>query len=175
MASLNKVILVGNLTRDPDLRRTPGGASVCNFGMAMNRSYTTAGGEEREEVCFVDVEAWGSWADACSNYLRKGSPVLVEGRLRYDQWEDRETGRKRSKLLVTVERGQFLGQPARGGDFDGPQGPPRSPDANGTLDRTVQGPPDDGQMNERSQSSEPAAPSPPPFMPVEEPDDDIPF
>ena len=126
MASLNKVFLVGNLTRDPELRRTPGGAAVCNFGLAVNRRYTTARGEDREEVCFVDVEAWGKWAEACKNYLAKGAPVLIEGRLRYDQWEDRETGQKRSRLSVTAERGQFLGAPSsgRGPGYGDDEAPP---------------------------------------------------
>ena len=98
MASLNKVFLLGNLTRDPEIRYTPSGAAVCSFGLAVNRRYTTSRGEDREDTCFVDCDAWGKWAEACKDYLRKGSPVLVEGRLRYDSWEDRESGRKRSRL-----------------------------------------------------------------------------
>jgi single-strand DNA-binding protein len=121
MPDLNKVYLIGNLTRDPELRYIPSGAAVCKFGMAVNRRYSTGRGEEREEVCFLDVEAWGKQGETVNNYLRKGSPALVEGRLQYDQWEDRETGRKRSRLLVHAERIQFLGSPARGagvGDSD---------------------------------------------------------
>jgi len=117
MASLNKVFLLGNLTRDPETRYTPSGAALCNMGLAVNRRFVTSAGQDREETCFVDIEVWGKQAESCQNYLRKGVPVVVEGRLRYDQWDDRETGKKRSKLLVTGERVQFLGPPARGGDY----------------------------------------------------------
>ena len=108
MSSLNKVFLMGNLTRDPELRQA-GSSSVCKMGLAINRRYSTRDGQDREETCFVDVEAWARQAETCSRYLRKGSPVLVEGRLRQDTWEDRETGRNRSKLLIHAERVQFLG------------------------------------------------------------------
>lgn len=118
MASLNKVLLIGNLTRDPELRYTSGGAAICGFGLAMNRRYTTAGGEQREETCFVDIDVWGKQAESCNNYLRKGSPAFVEGRLRLDSWQDRETGKPRSRLTVTAERVQFLGSPR--GEFNGP-------------------------------------------------------
>ncbi|NOY79521.1 MAG: single-stranded DNA-binding protein, partial [Kiritimatiellaeota bacterium] len=96
MASLNRVFLIGNLTRDPELRYTTGGAAVCNLGLAVNRRYTTSQGEDREEVCFVDIEVWGKQAEICKQYLSKGAPAFVEGRLRYDSWDDRDTGRKRS-------------------------------------------------------------------------------
>lgn len=119
MPGLNKVILLGNLTRDPQLRRTSRGTPVCALGLAMNRKYTTAAGESREETCFVDIDVWGRQAESCSTYLRKGSPALVEGRLRLDQWEDRETGKPRSRLKVTAEQVQFLSLP-RGADFGSP-------------------------------------------------------
>lgn len=109
MASMNKVLLMGNLTRDPELRNTSSGQAVANFGLAMNRRFRTSQGEDREETCFVDIEAWGRQGETCARYLRKGSPALVEGRLRYDQWEDRESGQKRSRLLVRANRVQFLG------------------------------------------------------------------
>ena len=118
MASMNKVFLVGNLTRDPETRYTPSGAAVCELGLATNRRFTTRDGKEQEEVCFADVTVFGKQAEACGQYLRKGSPVLVEGRLTYDSWDDRETGKKRSKLGVTAERVQFLGS-ADGGDSGG--------------------------------------------------------
>jgi single-strand DNA-binding protein len=86
---------------------------LCVFGLAVSRQYSTAQGEEREEVCFIDVDVWGKQAESCHSYLSKGSPVLVEGRLRLDQWDDRETGKKRSKHLVRADRVQFLGQPSR--------------------------------------------------------------
>ena len=114
MASLNKVFLMGNLTRDPELRHTNSGAAVCVFGLAAGRRYTASSGEEREDVCFVEIEVWGLQAESCQNYLTKGAPALVEGRLRYDQWEDRETGQRRSRLLVHGDRIQFLRAPARG-------------------------------------------------------------
>jgi len=116
MAALNKVILLGNLTRDPELRYTPQGTAVCSFGLAVNHRYALASGEAREETCFVDMDVWGQQAQSCSTYLRKGAPALVEGRLRLDQWDDRETGKRRSRLRVQAERVQFVGPPIRG-DF----------------------------------------------------------
>ena len=117
MASLNKVLLIGNVTRDPEIRYTPGGSAVSTLGIATNRKFTTSGGEEREEVCFVDIDVWGKQAESCHANLRKGAPIFVEGRLKFDQWDDRDTGRKRSRLLVTAERVQFLGQ-ARNPDYN---------------------------------------------------------
>ena len=119
-ASLNKVFMMGNLTRDPELRQA-GGQQICGFGIALNRTYQTARGETREDVCYVDVEAWGRTADIVSQYARKGSPLFVEGRLRYDQWDDRETGKKRSRLTVTAENVQLLGGP-RDNNGMAPQG-----------------------------------------------------
>jgi len=113
MASYNRVILMGNLTRDPETRYTTGGLAICNFGVASNRRFTTAQGEEREETCFVDIEIFGKQAESCGNYLRKGAPILLEGHLRLDQWEDKTSGQKRSRLKVQAERIQFLGAPAR--------------------------------------------------------------
>lgn len=108
MASFNKVILMGNLTRDPELRYTPSNQPVVKIGMAVNRRYTTASGEKREEVTFVDCEAWGRTAETINQYMSKGRPLLVEGRLRLDQWTDQQ-GQKRSKLLVVIENFQFVG------------------------------------------------------------------
>lgn len=107
MASLNKVYLIGNLTRDPDLRGTPSGSSVCTIGLAVNRRYTV-NGQERDETVFIDVEVWGKTADACGRNLSRGSSVMIEGRLKLDQWEDRNGGGKRSKLAVAAENVQFL-------------------------------------------------------------------
>lgn len=106
MASLNKVMLIGNLTRDPELRYTPGGQAVCDFSIAINRRYTI-NGQEREEVCFVDIVVWSKQAESCGKYIKKGATVFVDGRLRNDNWEDKE-GKKRSRLRVTAERVQFL-------------------------------------------------------------------
>ena len=111
MANLNKVFLIGNLTRDPELRQLPSGSALCSFGMAINRMMTLASGEQREEVCYVDVVAIGRQAEVIHQYVRKGSPLFVEGRLHYEQWDDRETGKKRSRLSVRVERSQFIGSP----------------------------------------------------------------
>jgi single-strand DNA-binding protein len=120
MASLNKVLLVGNLTRDPELRATPKGNTVAQFGLAVNRTYKTDDGETRDETVFVDLEAWGRQAEAISRYLGKGSSCLVEGRLRLDTWEDKASGEKRSRLRVVAEQVQFLDRrPSEGGAVPG--------------------------------------------------------
>lgn len=111
MANLNKVFLIGNLTRDPELRQLPSGSALCSFAMAVNRTMTLASGEQREEVCYVEVVAMGRQAEVIHQYTRKGTPLFVEGRLHYEQWDDRETGKKRSRLSVRVERSQFIGAP----------------------------------------------------------------
>ena len=108
MASFNKVILAGNLTRDPELRYTPKGTAICQIGLAINRNYTTDAGEKKEEVTFVDVEAWARTAEVIAQYLKKGRPILIEGRLKLDQWEDKQTNQKRSRLKVVCENFQFL-------------------------------------------------------------------
>ncbi len=108
MASLNKVFLWGNLTREVDLRHTQTGDAVCEFGLAVSRKFTS-NGQQQEEVCFVDISAWGKTAENCKQYLSKGSQVMVEGRLKLDQWEDRNGGGKRSKLKVQAENVQFVG------------------------------------------------------------------
>jgi single-strand DNA-binding protein len=108
MASYNRVILAGNLTRDPELRYTPKGTAVIKLGLAMNRRWRDESGQSREEATFVDVEAYGKQAETISQYLRKGSPLLIEGRLRYDTWDDKQTNQKRSRLLVVCESFQFL-------------------------------------------------------------------
>ena len=107
MASLNKIFLIGNLTRNPDLRGTPGGASICELGLAVNRKYTS-NGQDKEEVVFIDVNVWGKQADACHRNLSKGSQIMVEGRLTMDQWQDRKSGETRRKIIVTADNIQFL-------------------------------------------------------------------
>ena len=107
MASFNKVILIGNLTRDPELRVTANGNSICKLGLAVNRAYMTKDGERREETTFVDIDAFGKQAEIISKYMRKGRPLMVEGRLKLDQWES--DGQKRSKMGVVLETFQFLG------------------------------------------------------------------
>lgn len=123
MASFNKVILVGNLTRDPELRYTPKGLAIAKIGIAVNRQWRTESGEQKEEVTFVDVDAFGKQAETLGQYMRKGSPILIEGRLRLDQWDDKQTGQKRSKLGVVVEGFQFLGGGQRSDAAGAPAGP----------------------------------------------------
>ena len=125
MASYNKVILLGNLTRDPELRYTPKGMAVARLGLAVNRSYKTESGEAREEVTFVDIDAWGKQAELIAQYLRKGNPLFLEGRLKLDQWDDKNSGQKRTALRVVMENFQFVGgrTDARPGPGPGASGP----------------------------------------------------
>src|SRR6476620_11329279 len=109
MASFNKVILLGNLTRDPEVRYTPKGTAVTDLGLAVNRTYTADNGEKREEVTFVDVTLWGRTAEVAGEYLKQGRPVFIEGRLQMDTWDDKQTGQKRTKLRVVGETMQLLG------------------------------------------------------------------
>ena len=118
MASFNKVILMGNLTRDPELRYTPKGTAIAKIGLAVNRVWTNEAGEKKEEVTFVDVDIFGRTAENVGQYMRKGRPILIEGRLKLDQWDDKQTGQKKSKLGVVAETVQFLGS-ANGGGGEG--------------------------------------------------------
>jgi single-strand DNA-binding protein len=152
VASFNKVILVGNLTRDPELRYTPKGMAIAKLGLAVNRSWRNEAGETKEEVTFVDVDAFGRQAETLAQYMKKGSPLLVEGRLRLDQWDDKTTGAKRSKLGVVVEGFQFLGG-NRNAESGGEPAAPRRPAA---------------------PQQPPAAPGAEPDMPPPE-EDDVPF
>jgi single-strand DNA-binding protein len=143
MASLNKVFLVGNLTRDPEIRYTPKGTAIADVGLAINRVYSGDDGQKKEEVTFVDVTLWGRQAEVAEKYLRKGRPVFIEGRLKLDTWDDKQTGQKRSRLRVIAENLQFLGsrgegEPAGTGGSSAPRrsapapaprpNPPRDPD-----------------------------------------------
>ena len=119
MASFNKVILVGNLTRDPELRYTPKGMAIAKVGVAVNRVWTNEAGEKKEEVTFIDVDIFGRTAENVGQYMRKGRPILIEGRLRLDQWDDKQTGQKRSRLGVVAENVQFLGSPSGAGAAEG--------------------------------------------------------
>src|SRR5918994_5225638 len=114
MASLNKVLLIGNLTRPPELRYTPSGTAVADLRLAVNRNYQTQTGEKREETCFLTVVVWGKQAESCREYLDKGSPVFVEGRLQTRDWEGKD-GQKRTATEVVAERVQFMGGRGRGG------------------------------------------------------------
>jgi len=123
MANFNKVLLMGNLTRDPEVRYTPKGTATATIGLAVNRTWTSEGGEKKEEVTFVDVEVWGRQAETIGQYMSKGRPIFIEGRLKLDQWDDKESGQKRSKLKVVLESFQFLGGPKGGAEFrDQPPG-----------------------------------------------------
>lgn len=117
MAQLNRVFLMGNLTRDPQQRFLASGQSVVEIGVATNRKFTLQNGEKREEVTFVDIEAWGKQAEVIAKYFKKGNPIFIEGRLKFDSWQTKE-GEKRSKLKVVLERFEFLG----GGQGRGQEG-----------------------------------------------------
>jgi single-strand DNA-binding protein len=132
MANFNKVLLMGNLTRDPEVRYTPKGTAIANIGLAVNRVWSTESGEKKEEVTFVDVEVWGRQAETIGQYMAKGRPIFIEGRLKLDSWDDKETGQKRSKMKVVCESFQFLGAPkggAGGGEFS--EQPPAAKPARG--------------------------------------------
>ena len=141
MANYNKVILAGNLTRDPQLSYTPTQTPVVDFGMAINRTWRGQDGEKREETCYVDCRAFGRTAETINQYLSKGRPVLVEGRLRFSSWE--KEGRKHSKLSVTVENFQFLGsaQGGQGGQGGGSYAPQQQAPAPQQAPATQQAPP----------------------------------
>ena len=149
MASFNKVILMGNLTRDPELRVTPKGTAVCQIGLAVNSSYKDKEGNAREEVTFVDVDCFGKQAEVIAKYMAKGRPILVEGRLKLDTWESKE-GEKRSKLKVVLDNFQFVGSASggRGGESGGEA-------ASSSYDEGV--PP--ARPAARSSGSSPAAPA----------------
>jgi single-strand DNA-binding protein len=152
MASFNKVILLGNLTRDPEVRYTPKGTAVTELGMAVNRVYTAENGEKREETTFVDVTLWGRTAEIAGEYLKKGRPVFIEGRLQLDTWDDKQSGQKRSKLKVVGEGLQLLGSRPGGSGGGG------------------------GGDEESSGASRSSKSAPPPKAAPSEPDDDeIPF
>ena len=155
MASFNKVIMMGNLTRDPELRVTPSGLSICKLGVALNRSYTKQDGTKQEETTFVDVDGFGKQAELISQYLKRGDPIFLEGRLRLDQWETK-TGERRSKLCVILENFQFVG---RSGDAS----------ARGSADGRSYA---EGEPQPRTE-----APPPPPAASGAEEDmeDDVPF
>ena len=164
MASFNKVILMGNLTRDPEMRYTPKGTAVARLGLAVNRKYNTESGETKEEVTFVDVDAWGKQAEVIAQYCRKGKALLVEGRLKLDQWDDKTTGQKRSRLGVVLESFQFVG--GRREDEGAPAGiipPPNAPARPSPPTRPATGP------------SPTAAAAPDPLDGPPPEDDDVPF
>ena len=127
MPNYNKVILMGNLTRDPEVRYTSGGTAIAKLGMAVNRRWKNQEGQMQEETTFVDVDAFGRQAETIGQYLKKGRPVMAEGRLKLDQWDDKQTGQKRSKLGVVLENFQFLDSRGEGGGGAGSYSQPESP------------------------------------------------
>ena len=145
MPSLNKVFLMGNLTRDPELRVTPKGTPICQFSLAINRKFKMESGESREEVIYVDIEAWGKQGETIAKYVTKGRPLFVEGRLRLDQWEDKNTKEKRSRMKVVLEQFEFLGDGrgggGGGGGAAGPGGAPASSDVDQTASPERHSPP----------------------------------
>jgi single-strand DNA-binding protein len=160
MANLNKVMLIGNLTRDPELRVTPKGTAICTFSLAVNRKFRDESGADREEVTYVDIEAWGKSGENISKYCTKGRPLFVEGRLRLDQWEDKNTKEKRSRMKVVCENFQFLG----GGRGEG--GAPGA--AEGGENRYA--------APRAGSAPKPAAPAPAPAPTQQESlDEDVPF
>jgi len=156
MANLNKVMLMGNLTRDPEVRYTPKGTAVAELGMAINRVYSAENGEKREETTFVDVTLWGRTAEIAGEYLKKGRPVFIEGRLQLDTWDDKQTGQKRSKLKVVGEAMQLIGSRGDGGGSSSGGG-----ESSGAAPK--------------SHPAGPAKPKPPADPDLEPEEDDIPF
>jgi single-strand DNA-binding protein len=158
MPNLNKVMLMGNLTRDPEIKYTPKGMAIANFGIAVNRVWSNEAGEKQEEVTFIDIEMFGRKAEVVGEYFKKGKPIYVEGRLKLDSWDDKTSGQKKSKLKVIGETFEFLGSREGGGGGGEPSGGEGRP--------------------QRSAASRPAAPPPkraPADPDLDAPEDDIPF
>ena len=153
MASFNKVILLGNLTRDPEVRYTPKGSAVCDLGIAVNRQYTLDSGEKREDVTYVDVVLWARLAELAGEYLKKGRPIFIEGRLQMDTWDDKQSGQKRTKLRVVGESMQLLGS--------------RPPAAAGAAEPA--------EEDRQSRAAKPSTPPPKPSASAEPDEDEIPF
>ena len=138
MANLNRVLLIGNLTRDPEIRYTPKGTAVADVGLAVNRVLNTEEGERREEVTYVDVVLWARLAEIADQYLKKGRPVFIEGRLQLDSWDDKQTGQKRSRLRVVAENMQLLGSRSESEAAASTTTPRRSPGAAAPAPRPQQ-------------------------------------
>ena len=162
MANVNKVMLLGNITRDLEVRYTPKGTAVCDLGMAVNRIRTGDNGERIEEVTYVDVTLWGRQAELAGQYLSKGRSVFIEGRLQLDQWDDKQTGQKRSRLRVVGENMQFIGGQGGSGSNQSGSGAPRQQPA----------PPEQQQSSPLPQSNQGGAAAAESF---DNDDDDIPF
>ena len=166
MASLNKVFLLGNLTRDPDLRGLPSGQSVCELRLAVGRRYQNSNGQEVDDTCFVDVVVWGRSAGNCKQFLSKGSQVMVEGRLQLDQWEDRNSGTQRSRLRVVAEQVQFMSR--RNAEGSAPAGNAPAGDFQENNDMPY-------NRSVRSVAPEAMPPMPSADNGAPAPEDDIPF
>lgn len=151
MANLNKVMLIGNLTRDPEIKFTPKGTAIAQLGLAINRNWTNDAGEKQEETTFVDVELFGRVAQIAGDYLKKGRPVFIEGRLKLDTWEDKASGQKRSKMRVVGEQLQLLGSRdgggAGGGGGEGGYSEGRPATRPGARPQTPQRPPADPDLD----------------------------
>ena len=174
MANYNKIILVGNLTRDPQLKYLPSQMAVCEFGLAVNHKFKTKTGEDREEVLFIDCACFGRGGEIINQYCQKGKQILLEGRLKYDTWEDKQGGGKRSKHSVVVDNFQFLG-----GGREGAGGAPQSYEGGGE-DSQQRAPARPPQQRPPQQRPAPAAlQQPPPEQPFGDEqqfkEDDIPF
>src|SRR4051812_15961852 len=170
MASYNKVILVGNLTRDPQLRYLPSQMAVVDIGLAVNHKYRTAQGEDREEVCFIDCSAFGKQAEVINQYCQKGKPILIEGRLKYETWEDKQGGGKRSKHKIMIDTFQFLGGRGEGGGGGG-----GAPAEEGEAPPQRQQQPQRPMPNRAPQARSAPAPEPPISNEEHFKEDDIPF
>jgi single-strand DNA-binding protein len=176
MANFNKVILLGNLTRDPELRYLPSQMAVVDFGIAVNHKFRTAQGEDREEVMFIDCSAFGKQAEVIKQYCQKGKQLMVEGRLKLDSWDDKQTGQKRSKHKVTIDNFQLLGgrdgAPGGGGAGGGAEGAPAR-----SYDNGDQRPPQRGPARPPQNAGAPQRPAPEqPYCDEQQfKEDDIPF
>jgi single-strand DNA-binding protein len=173
MANFNKVILLGNLTRDPQLKYLPSQTPVVDFGLAVNRKFKTQSGEQRDETTFVDCTAFGRTAEIINQYVRKGNMLFVDGRLRYETWEDKQGGGKRSKLSVHVENVQLMPRAGGGGGGGGGAG-------GGYEAPTDYDPGEEQRSQPRGGATRGTAPPPPPIEPPFPPEeqfkeDDIPF
>ena len=173
MPNLNRVMLIGNLTRDPEVKYTPKGTAIADIGLAINRVWKNESGEKQEETTFVDVTLWGRQAEIAKEYLTKGRPVYIEGRLQLDSWDDKQTGQKRTKLKVTGEQLQLLGArdgaSGGGGGYSGGRGESSSSAADEYDQRPARPQPSRPAPAQGGGKPKPAAPPP------QDDDDDIPF
>ncbi len=183
MPNLNKVQLMGNITRDPEVRYTPKGTAVTDISLAINRNFNSDDGERREETTFVDITFWGRQAEVIGEYMKKGRPLYVEGRLQLDSWEDKTSGQQRSRLKVVGENFQFLGGREDGGGSGG-GGQSRSSSGSGSGAQSDSGGGGGGSNEEYQESRGDSSPQAPPRQASSAPpqssgpgddDDDIPF